>query len=356
MWSISVVVSYDVFACTKMFSHLLVLEALEEPANLFVVLWGCVGNVHLGIIPEHKLRKPSQPSNAAGSKPLYQPNWTPIFLPGELVPGQCFGEIVTPQIVEQEEQDDAKTSNSDVVATTIIIPGLSTRQTLTPSTLVKVTKAHTGLLFISRTAYEELLRQEVTEDMKQKFIFCRDVCPLMVADGSRERFSVRKLFAMAKALERVEVERHTPVFLQGEESTDIYFVGEGRLQIVQAVPVLGNSDENGGVPHFELVDLGEVEKGWYFGEYAGFTGNPRSASVYALTPCTLYKISREALLTIFPPFVVHAMRDFMERAYLSMEEVVDQVKKLQEWKQFKQSLVTKMRTRQKAKHAQKQYR
>ncbi len=94
------------------------------------------------------------------------------------------------------------------------------------------------------------------------------------------------------------------IFSEGEMGYHFYIVESGRVQIFKK-----NSEGN-------KVEIGVVESGQSFGEFALLDQKPRSASAQALTLCQITKISPEgyeSLLAELPPWAVSMMKSFVQR-------------------------------------------
>ena len=110
-----------------------------------------------------------------------------------------------------------------------------------------------------------------------------------VAPAQLERIAAVPMFGplpvatkeqLARRLERREVPAGTVVVRAGDEGDSFYIVGEGELEVL--------------VPGAEP---GRSGTGDYFGEIALLRDVPRTATVRALTPCTLFVLGRENFLT-----------------------------------------------------------
>lgn len=87
------------------------------------------------------------------------------------------------------------------------------------------------------------------------------------------------LNAIAERCDWQRVERSADVIGQNQESTDIYFVLEGR------VAAKGYSHEG------KEVTYAEIGSGEVFGEFSAIDGAPRSASIEAMETSTLLRMS-----------------------------------------------------------------
>ncbi len=69
------------------------------------------------------------------------------------------------------------------------------------STYVKIALEQTGLLYLSKDAYQAVLHYAITEEMGAKFLFCRNM-PLL------ESCTIRQLYNIAQVMERIELPKH----------------------------------------------------------------------------------------------------------------------------------------------------
>ena len=70
------------------------------------------------------------------------------------------------------------------------------------------------------------------------------------------------------------------------EATDVFFVGEGRARVVN-YSISGRE-----------ITLDDIESGGHFGELAAIDGQPRSASVMALTHCSVAIMTQQKFLEL----------------------------------------------------------
>ncbi len=91
--------------------------------------------------------------------------------------------------------------------------------------------------------------------------------------------------ALAACLTRCSVKEHEPVFWFGDSGDTLYVVDSGRVAVTAP-----DADGN----HVVLDTLGP---GGIFGELSLLDGGPRSATVRAMTDCSLLALSREAFHT-----------------------------------------------------------
>src|SRR3989339_1496041 len=85
--------------------------------------------------------------------------------------------------------------------------------------------------------------------------------------------------SIAEFIEKVEFKPHDVVFKDGDTSRDMYFILEGKVQIVKAISGGGHKI------------LATLQEGDIFGEGALLTDDPRGASAQAVTDVKAYKLS-----------------------------------------------------------------
>ncbi|RHY32207.1 hypothetical protein DYB32_002756 [Aphanomyces invadans] len=104
--------------------------------------------------------------------------------------------------------------------------------------------------------------------------------------------------SLVRQLTQVLVTRHEIVCRQNEIGVDMYFVFTGCLEVyVASSQVHGNHG-------IEFVNhrgtkVNEIVAGSFFGEKSLFSDQPRNASIEAKTFCTLYRLSRNHLESVF---------------------------------------------------------
>lgn len=135
--------------------------------------------------------------------------------------------------------------------------------------------------------------------------------------------------------EKLTISKDTVVYRQQDESNAIFFVWEGRLQIVKRVDLVKNRNLNRSMPldasgesalgggrgssegerdwHYapkkqsRSVQLAVVGPGEYFGEVEVFNDLPRASAVIATTDCTLLSLSRQSLTEAMPQSFLSAV-------------------------------------------------
>jgi cAMP-dependent protein kinase regulator len=113
-------------------------------------------------------------------------------------------------------------------------------------------------------------------------------------EGEREPKSAPFLsaFAAAADLKRYRrLEAGSVVFAQGDPGDFMYIVLEGRVAVSRQ-----EKGRRGGRKGGRLTVLAELGRGDFFGEMALVSGNPRLASVTALTPVVLMPVDRDLFI------------------------------------------------------------
>ncbi len=77
-------------------------------------------------------------------------------------------------------------------------------------------------------------------------------------------------------------EAHSNIVIEGEQSWGLYLILDGAVGVFKRNKLTGQN-----------YDLAQLRKGNFFGEMSLIDRSPRSASVKALTGCTVYHISGE---------------------------------------------------------------
>jgi len=107
-----------------------------------------------------------------------------------------------------------------------------------------------------------------------------------------------KLAVCAKLFELKVVERGETVFKQGDVGDAFYILTKGKL-------VVTTMDSNG-----NIVELSRLKAGASFGEISLVDDQPRTATITALEPCTLFSLSRGQFRTFLDlvPSLEHEIR------------------------------------------------
>lgn len=90
----------------------------------------------------------------------------------------------------------------------------------------------------------------------------------------------------------VEIEPGQVVIAEGQPSDTLYIVMQGRLNVV--LSAVGDAHLN----RFNDIHLNTLQRGDCFGEYSLIDGQLASASVMALEPAVLLKITRKAFESV----------------------------------------------------------
>jgi small-conductance mechanosensitive channel/CRP-like cAMP-binding protein len=123
----------------------------------------------------------------------------------------------------------------------------------------------------------------------------------------------RRILAAKSGL-RLYVDGETIVH-QGDRSTEMFVVDKGHVVVVR-----DRAAPNGERSEVELARLGP---GSFFGEMALMTGEPRTATVRAQTPCSMFVIDHAALRGVLesaPHLAEHISRVIAERQAIAVEE------------------------------------
>jgi CRP-like cAMP-binding protein len=113
-----------------------------------------------------------------------------------------------------------------------------------------------------------------------------------------------ELRAIAEIVEEADVEAGKELVKESDPGDCLYVIKAGRVRITKKT-----SDGR-------TIDLAELSAGECFGEMALFDEESRSATAYALTPCTVLKVKRDDLLDViaeYPTIAVELLRIFVRR-------------------------------------------
>ncbi len=130
----------------------------------------------------------------------------------------------------------------------------------------------------------------------------------------RELFSLNDsevIDELQSQLEWVHLGNGEVLFNQGDSGDTMYLIVSGRLRFVV-------TDEKGG----ERM-LGEASAGEYLGEFALFTGEPRTATVYAVRASELLCFKRslfESLVERYPKLLIHLTRSIITHSLQSTKQ------------------------------------
>ncbi|GMH45876.1 hypothetical protein BSKO_13839 [Bryopsis sp. KO-2023] len=153
------------------------------------------------------------------------------------------------------------------------------------------------------------------------FLFRDIMSKVMYFDNKAPQF-------IAELVMMMKIEFYAPedfVVVQGEMSTEMYFIGEGTLAIrnyenMENLPKLLYS---GGNVNVTFKHLGYIKAGSQFGEYACLTMEARTATVVAETFCELYALSRDSFLEVmnnWPEYKSELTNHMMQRSKVTKEK------------------------------------
>jgi small-conductance mechanosensitive channel/CRP-like cAMP-binding protein len=148
-------------------------------------------------------------------------------------------------------------------------------------------------------ARDETLRADAREQLLRRVDFLdplSDEQRRMLANGS-----VLRLYAEGETVMR-----------QGDDSAEMFILEHGEVMVAR--------ERGAGLGEIELARLGE---GAFFGEMALITGEPRTATVRAVSPCSTLVIDRGALRVVLeaaPQLAEHISRVITERQAARPEE------------------------------------
>jgi hypothetical protein len=116
-------------------------------------------------------------------------------------------------------------------------------------------------------------------------------------------FSVDEMVAVIQGLKLLTFERGQPILREGQPGGSLYTLTSGRVRAFKKDPATGKQSQ-----------LGDLKEGAFFGEISILTGQPRMASVVALTRCELLELDRPTLdeITKTHPHVWNVLREFAE--------------------------------------------
>ena len=223
---------------------------------------------------------PSDRSQLAKQSSLvnYQPGQV-IFSRGELARTQAF--LIEGEIELQDERSAQRLRAADAEARYALAPGQRRAQTA-------LCLKQAQILFVDRELLDVMLTWSQTGGLE-----VRDLSSAGAADdGSHDwmtallqskaflRIPPGNIAQIFASMEPVNFEAGRIILKQGDPGDYYYVITEGRAQVVLEDPS-GNSEE-------ELAQLGV---GRAFGEEALVSGEPRNATVRALTRCSLMRLS-----------------------------------------------------------------
>ncbi|ETW09616.1 hypothetical protein H310_00151 [Aphanomyces invadans] len=101
--------------------------------------------------------------------------------------------------------------------------------------------------------------------------------------------------SLVRQLSQILVTRGEVVCRQNEIGIEMYFIFTGCLEVFVATEVTFHEVDS---PHIGLK-VNELQAGSFFGEKSLFSDQPRNATIQAKTFCTLYRLSRKHLESVF---------------------------------------------------------
>jgi hypothetical protein len=117
-------------------------------------------------------------------------------------------------------------------------------------------------------------------------------------------FSVDEMVAVIQGLKLLTFERGQVILREGQPGGSLYTLTSGRVRAFKKDPATGKQNQ-----------LGDLQEGAFFGEISILTGQPRIASVVALSRCELLELDRPTLdeITKAHPHVWDVLREFAEK-------------------------------------------
>jgi len=117
-------------------------------------------------------------------------------------------------------------------------------------------------------------------------------------------FAVDEMVAVIQGLRLVTHERGEVILREGEPGMSLYMLTSGRVRAFKKDAATGKQNP-----------LGDLKEGAFFGEMSILTGQPRMASVVALSRCELLELDRPTLdgITKTHPHVWDVLREFAEK-------------------------------------------
>jgi len=117
-------------------------------------------------------------------------------------------------------------------------------------------------------------------------------------------FSVDEMVAVIQGLKLLTFQRGGVILREGSPGGSLYTLTSGRVRAFKKDPATGGQTQ-----------LGDLAEGAFFGEMSILTGQPRMASIVALTRCELLELDRPTLdgITKTHPHVWDVLREFAEK-------------------------------------------
>ena len=116
-------------------------------------------------------------------------------------------------------------------------------------------------------------------------------------------FSVDEMVAVIQGLKLLTFDRGGLILREGQRGGSLYMLTSGRVRAFRRDPSTGKQNP-----------VGDLAEGAFFGEISILTGQPRMASVVALTRCELLELDRPSLdeITKAHPRVWDVLREFAD--------------------------------------------
>lgn len=123
-------------------------------------------------------------------------------------------------------------------------------------------------------------------------------------------FAVDEMVAVIQGLKLLTFERGQAILREGQPGTSLYTLTSGRVRVFRKDAVTGKQKP-----------LGDLKEGAFFGEISILTGQPRMASIVALTRCELLELDRPTLDEIAKahPHVWDVLREFAGKRSVQSE-------------------------------------
>ena len=117
-------------------------------------------------------------------------------------------------------------------------------------------------------------------------------------------FSVDEMVAVIQGLKLMTFDRGGVILREGSPGGSLYTLTSGRVRAFKKDAATG-----------QQVQIGDLAEGAFFGEMSILTGQPRMASIVALTRCELLELDRPTLdgITKTHPHVWDVLREFAEK-------------------------------------------
>jgi len=117
-------------------------------------------------------------------------------------------------------------------------------------------------------------------------------------------FSVDEMVAVIQGLKLLTFDRGQAILREGQPGGSLYTLTSGRVRAFKKDTATGKQGQ-----------LGDLKEGAFFGEMSILTGQPRMASVVALTRCELLELDRSTLdeITTTHPHVWDVLREFADK-------------------------------------------